>query len=264
MGKLEIFFWSLLNSRHHKLWGILSNPGHSGGEEGGRDGYAEKRQDAAAGREKNGEAESQITHRRRLWVAGIHVGNVWSCKLWISWSFTFLNVTTLSFFRFSLNFFFILWHIVLVRFRHKSFFRVFYPVVSHRQPLNCCGPSLNTSWLASHFTKVGTQSRNASEVLQPSHSQLRHHPTPTSRYESQVISCRNVGTVNLFNQATRLTHVKGWIEYTQQVAHISSCPGRNSVQASRCYKICLFFVSRTWAQLPFTPPARFAFLPSSL
>lgn len=52
----------VLNSRHHKLRGILADPGDNGGEEGGRDGNPEERQDAAEGREKDGEAESQTSH----------------------------------------------------------------------------------------------------------------------------------------------------------------------------------------------------------
>lgn len=54
--------------RHYKLWGILSDPGDSGGEEGGWHGYPEERQDAFARREEDGKAESQASHRRWLWV----------------------------------------------------------------------------------------------------------------------------------------------------------------------------------------------------
>lgn len=61
---IEDHYFSLFESRHHKLRGILSDPGDGGGEEGGWDGNAEERQDAAARREKNGEAEGQTAHRR--------------------------------------------------------------------------------------------------------------------------------------------------------------------------------------------------------
>ena len=53
-----------LDSRHHQLRGVLCDPGDGGGEEGGRDGHAEERQDSAARRKEDGEAESQTTHRR--------------------------------------------------------------------------------------------------------------------------------------------------------------------------------------------------------
>lgn len=62
---LEEFSFLLLlyfQHRHHKLRGVLPNPGDGGGEEGRRDGDAEEGQDAAARRQENGEAQGQAAH----------------------------------------------------------------------------------------------------------------------------------------------------------------------------------------------------------
>lgn len=59
LSKINIFTFDL---RHHKLWGVLSDPGDGGGKEGGRDGDAEEGQDTAARREEDGETESQTAH----------------------------------------------------------------------------------------------------------------------------------------------------------------------------------------------------------
>lgn len=57
-------FVSFFQRRHHKLRGVLANPGDGGGEEGRRDGNAEEGKDAAARRQEDGEAEGQAAHRR--------------------------------------------------------------------------------------------------------------------------------------------------------------------------------------------------------
>lgn len=67
-----LFLLSLMGilsfTRHYKLWGILSDPGDGGGEEGGWHGYPEERQNTFARRAEDGKAESQASHRRWLWV----------------------------------------------------------------------------------------------------------------------------------------------------------------------------------------------------
>lgn len=62
--------------RNHQLWGVLPHSRGDGGQEGGWDGDAEERQNAAATRwEEDGEAQSQTAHRWWPWV--------WACKsLW--------------------------------------------------------------------------------------------------------------------------------------------------------------------------------------
>lgn len=140
-----------------------------------------------------------------------------------------LNFLVLQFF-----IFLILSHIVLVRFRHQTFFRVFYPVVSHWQTLNSCGPWLNISRRLHTSQKLehGLEMRRRFCSLPTHNSAVIPPPPPDVKVKPHLV----VGTVNLFNRATRLTHVKEQIEYTQQVARIRSYPGRNSVQASRYHK----------------------------
>lgn len=60
--------------RNHQLWGILPHSRADGRQEGGRDGDAEERQDAAAaGREEDGEAQSEAAHGWWLWVSDVFI-----------------------------------------------------------------------------------------------------------------------------------------------------------------------------------------------
>lgn len=106
------------------------------------------------------------------------------CKLWISWSFTFLHVTALRFFRFSFKCFILRQRCsyAFVRFRHKSSFRDW-------QTLNCCGPSLNTFWWlhTSQRLEHSLEMRQRFCSLPTSNSAIIPPPPPDVKVKSYLV-----------------------------------------------------------------------------